>query len=448
MPYSPMTDQNKEAMLRVIGVDSIDDLFADIPESIRMQEPLNLPPGMAEAEVRRHASGLAARNVHADECPIFLGAGAYDHLIPAAVGHLVSRSEFYTSYTPYQAEMTQGVLQATYEYQTLIARLTGLDLANASIYDGATSLAEAALVACAHTRKERVVVPTTVHPEYRQVVQTYLRHQQLEVVEVPYTDGVTAIEDVEKALDDNTAAIVIQQPNFFGHLEDVHEFGALAKERQVLFIAVTTDPITLGLLEAPGAYGADLAVGEGQPFGNHLNFGGPHLGFFAAKNELLRRIPGRVVGQTKDREGQIGYVLTLQTREQHIRRDRATSNICTNQALNALTAAVYLTLLGKQGVQQVAAQCLQKAHYAQKAITSLPGYEALWGGPFFHEFAVRLPVDPKEVARRLPKEYGIIPGLPLGRFYPELSDSMLFCVTEARTRDDIDRLVAALEGLR
>lgn len=446
MPYSPMTDEHKEAMLRVIGVDSIDELFEDIPKSIRMQQPLNLPAGLAEADVRRHVTALANENVHADAYPIFLGAGAYDHLIPAAVGHLVSRSEFYTSYTPYQPEMTQGVLQATYEYQTLIARLTGMDLANASVYDGATSLAEAALVACAQKRKEKIIVPTTVHPEYRQVVHTYLRHQDLEVVEVAAANGLASVDAVQDLIDDNTAAIVVQQPNFFGRLEDVHAFGRLAEENNVLFIAVVTDPLTLGVLEAPGAYGAHIAVGEGQSLGNPISFGGPHLGFFAAKDELVRRIPGRIAGATKDRDGETGYVLTLQTREQHIRRERATSNICTNQALNALTAAVYLTLLGKQGVQDVAHQSLQKAHYAQKAITRLPGFDAVWDGPFFHEFAVRTPVAPEELSKGL-LERGIIGGLPLGRFYPELEDSMLFCVTEARTRAEIDALVAALEEL-
>lgn len=441
-----MTDEHKEEMLRVIGVETVDELFADIPESIRMQRPLDIPPGMAEAEVRRHVGGLAAKNRHADEFPIFLGAGAYDHFVPSAVPHLVSRSEFYTSYTPYQPEMTQGVLQATYEYQTLIARLTGMDVANASVYDGATSLAEAALVACAHTRKERVVVPTTVHPEYRQVVHTYLRHQDLDMVEVPYDGGVVSLEAVAALIDDNTAAIVVQQPNFFGRLEDVRALGRLAEERGVLLISVTADPLALGLLEAPGAYGAHIAVGEGQPLGNSLSFGGPHLGFFAARDQLVRRIPGRIAGATKDRDGVRGYVLTLQTREQHIRRERATSNICTNQALNALTAAVYLTLLGKEGVRDVARQSLQKAHYAQRAITGLPGFAAAWDGPFFHEFAVRTPVAPEKLSAGL-LEHGIVGGLPLGRFYPELADSMLFCVTEARTKEEIDALVAALEAL-
>lgn len=446
MPYSPMTEADKEAMLAAIGVQSVDDLFADIPEQIRMKEPLNLPKGMAEAEVRRHVEGLAAKNVDVTRYACFLGAGAYDHLIPAAVGQLVSRSEFYTSYTPYQPEMTQGVLQATYEYQTHIAQLTGMDLANASIYDGATALAEAALVACAHTRREKVLIPQTVHPEYRQVVHTYLRHQNLEVVEVPYEDGVTDMERLKDMLDDKTAAVVVQQPNFFGSLEEARAFGELAEKHGALLIACIADPLTLGVLEAPGAYGAHIAVGEGQPLGNSLSFGGPYLGFFAAKDDLVRRIPGRIAGATVDKDGNPGYVLTLQTREQHIRRERATSNICTNQALNALVAAVYLTLLGKQGVRDVAYQSLQKAHYAQRAITALPGFSAVWQRPFFHEFVVRTTADPEELVQRL-LEHQILGGLPLGRFYPELSDCMLFCVTEARTKEEIDRLVTALEGL-
>lgn len=441
-----MTEADKEAMLETIGVKSVDELFADIPEAIRMREPLNIPAGMAEAEVRRHVGALAARNADVSQYACFLGAGAYDHLIPAAVGHLVSRSEFYTSYTPYQPEITQGVLQATYEYQTHIAQLTGMDLANASIYDGATALAEAALVACAHTRREKVLVPQTVHPEYRHVVHTYLRHQDLEVVEVPYEQGVTDMEQLRALIDDTVAAVVVQQPNFFGSLEEARAFGELAEKHGALLIACITDPLSLGVLEAPSEYGAHIAVGEGQPLGNTLSFGGPYLGFFAARDQLVRRIPGRIAGATVDKDGKTGYVLTLQTREQHIRRERATSNICTNQALNALVAAVYLTLLGKQGVRDVAHQSLQKAHYAQRAITALPSFSPAWEKPFYHEFVVRTTANPDELVQRL-LEHQIIGGLPLGRFYPELSDCMLFCVTEARTKEEIDRLVTALEGL-
>lgn len=446
MAYSPMTEADKQAMLAAIGVASADELFADIPESIRLHRPLNIPKGMAEAEVRRHVEALAAKNADVTRYACFLGAGAYDHLIPAALGPLVSRSEFYTSYTPYQPEITQGVLQATYEYQTHIAQLTAMDLANASIYDGATALAEAALVACAHTGRERVLIPQTVHPEYRQVVRTYLRHQDLEVIEVPYDRGATDLAALETLLDDTVAAVVVQQPNFFGVLEQPRAFASIAQKRGALLIGLTTDPLTLGLLEPPGEYGAHIAVGEGQSLGNPLDFGGPHLGFFAARDELVRRIPGRIVGATVDQNGTPGYVLTLQTREQHIRRERATSNICTNQALNALTAAVYLTLLGRQGVRDVAYQCVQKAHYAQRRIASLRSFSAAWERPFFHEFVVRTTADPEELTQRL-LEHQIIGGLPLGRFYPELDDCILFCVTEARTKEEIDRLATVLEGL-
>ncbi|HLT58124.1 MAG: aminomethyl-transferring glycine dehydrogenase subunit GcvPA [Limnochordales bacterium] len=446
MTFAPMTDADREAMLAAIGVRSVEELFADIPEDIRLQRPLDLPPAMAEAEVRRHLSALAGRNADVDRYACFLGAGAYDHLIPAAVSQLVSRSEFYTSYTPYQPEITQGVLQATYEYQSMIAALTGMDMANASIYDGATAMAEGALVACAHTGRDRVVIPAAVHPEYRQVAHTYLRHQGLEVVEAPYRDGVTPLAELKARMDQRTAAVVVQQPNFFGCLEDVAAIGQLAREAGALLIVAIADPLTLGLLAPPGAAGAHLAVGEGQPLGNNLSFGGPYLGFFAARAELVRRIPGRIAGATVDREGTRGYVLTLQTREQHIRRERATSNICTNQALNALTAAIYLSLLGKEGVREVAAQSLQKAHYLQRAMTALPGFEAAWTSPFFHEFVVRTTADPEELTQRL-LDYQIIGGLPLGRFYPELSDCILWCVTESRTREEMDRLLKALEGL-
>ncbi|MFO7310765.1 MAG: aminomethyl-transferring glycine dehydrogenase subunit GcvPA [Bacillota bacterium] len=446
MTFAPMTDAEREAMLAAIGVKSVDELFADIPAEIRLNRPLDLPPALSEAEVRRHLSQLAGRNADVDRYTCFLGAGAYDHLIPAAVGQLVSRSEFYTSYTPYQPEITQGVLQATYEYQTMIATLTGMDLANASVYDGATALAEGALLACAHTGRDKVVIPTAVHPEYRQVTHTYLRHQGLEVVEVPYRDGVTPLSEIKARVDARTAAVVVQQPNFFGSMEDVAAIAEVAREAGALVIVAIADPLTLGLLKPPGAAGAHIAVGEGQALGNNLSFGGPYLGFLAVRQELVRRIPGRIVGATVDRDGNRGFVLTLQTREQHIRREKATSNICTNQALNAITAAVYLSLLGKQGVRDVATQCVQKAHYLQRAMTALPAFSPAWGAPFFHEFVVRTTADPEELSQRL-LEHQIIGGLPLGRFYPELSDCMLWCVTESRTREEMDRLVAVLEGL-
>ena len=446
MSFTPMTPADREAMLAAIGVASVDELFADIPAAIRLDRPLDLPPAMAEAEVRRHLIQLAARNADVDRYTCFLGAGAYDHLIPAAVGQLVSRSEFYTSYTPYQPEITQGVLQATYEYQTMIAALTGMDLANASVYDGATALAEGALVACAHTGRDQVVIPATVHPEYRQVTSTYLRHQGLEVVEVPYRDGVTPLDELKARIGSRTAAVVVQQPNFFGGIEDAAAVAQLAHEAGALFIVAVADPLTLGLLKPPGAAGADIAAGDGQALGNNLSFGGPHLGFLAVRQQLVRRIPGRIAGATVDRDGTRGFVLTLQTREQHIRREKATSNICTNQALNAIAAAVYLSLLGKQGVRDVAHQCLQKAHYLQRAMVALPGFAPAWDGPFFHEFMVRTTADPEELTQRL-LDHQIIGGLPLGRFYPELADCMLWCVTESRTREEMDRLVTVLEGL-
>src|SRR5690606_8765813 len=306
---------------------------------------------------------------------------AYDRLVPAAVSHIVQRGEFLTAYTPYQPEISQGVLQATFEYQSMIAHLTGLPVANASMYDGATALAEACLVACAHTRRDRVVIPMTVHPEYRHVTETYVRHQDVEVVGIPRKGGCIDLDQLREAVNDKTAAVVVQHPNFFGSLEDVDAIGEIARSAGALYIAVV-DPISLALLRPPGEYGAHIAVGDGQPLGNAVSFGGPYVGFFATTTELVRRIPGRIVGETRDTEGRRGFVLTLQTREQHIRRERATSNICTNQALNALTAAVYMALLGPEGLREVAEQSVRKSHYLRNRLLTLPGVEAPWDAPF------------------------------------------------------------------
>ncbi|WP_324669035.1 aminomethyl-transferring glycine dehydrogenase subunit GcvPA [Geochorda subterranea] len=446
MDFVPLTPAEREAMLARIGVKSVDELFADIPPQARLDRPLDLPPAMSEAELIAHMRTLAARNADLDRYVCFLGGGAYDHLIPSVVRHILGRSEFYTAYTPYQAEVSQGVLQTIFEYQTLVCQLTGLDVANASMYDGASAAAEAALMATAHTGRRRVVVSAAVHPEYRQVMATYLANQDVALDTVPWRMGVTHLDALQQAVDDRTAAVVMQNPNFFGAIEEMDAAAAIAHRHGALLVAVV-DPISLGILAPPGEYGADIAVGEGQALGNAISFGGPYLGFFAARRELIRRMPGRIVGISRDVEGRRGFVLTLQTREQHIRRERATSNICTNQALNALAATVYLAMLGRQGIRRVGELCVQKSHYAFERLTKVPGIRPAWDAPFFKEFVVEMDGAVPEVLTRLWQEYGIIGGLPLGRFYDNLDRAVLWCVTEARTRDEIDRLVAALHQL-
>lgn len=441
-----MTDAERREMLARIGVKSVEDLFEDIPEQVRLRRPLNLPPPMSEAELLAHMRSLAARNADLDRYTSFLGAGAYDHLIPSVVRHVLSRSEYYTAYTPYQAEVSQGVLQTIFEYQTLVCQLTGLDAANASMYDGASAAAEAALMAVGATGRRRVVVSAAVHPEYRRVMATYLGNQDVALDTVPWRMGVTNLDALQQAAGTDLAAVVVQNPNFFGSIEEMQAASEIAHRAGALFVAVV-DPISLGILAPPGEYGADIAVGEGQGLGNAIGFGGPYLGFFAARRDLIRRMPGRIAGMTRDVDGRRGFVLTLQTREQHIRRERATSNICTNQALNALAATAYLAMIGRQGIRRVGELCVQRSHYAYEALTGIPGIRPMWGAPFFKEFVVEMDGEIPEILTRLWQEYSIIGGLPLGNFYEGLERGVLWCVTEARTREDIDRLAAVLRQL-
>ena len=447
MKYIPATPAERRRMLRSIGVRSVDDLFRDVPEEVRLRGPLALPPAMSDPDLLAHMRRLASRNADCDRLPCFLGAGAYDHFVPSTVPHLALKPEFLTAYTPYQAEMMQGELQAIFEYQTLMCELTAMAVANASMYDGASATGEAASMAADLTKRTKILVSTAVHPEYRQVLRTFTSHLRLTVLDLPAEDGVTRPEAVEAAVTDDTAALIIQSPNFFGCLEDGKALAAIAHARGALLVVAIADPISLGLLQPPGEYDADIVTGEGQPLGNALNFGGPYLGMIATREAFVRRLPGRLVGRTVDTEGRPGYVLTLQTREQHIRRARATSNICTNESLNALIAAVYLSTLGRAGIQHVAELNARKAHYARERIASLPGYRIAFDAPTFNEFVVRCPVNPEEINRRLLR-HGILGGLPLGRFYPDLGDGWLVCVTESRTREEIDRLVGYLEALQ
>jgi glycine dehydrogenase subunit 1 len=447
MKYVPATPAERERMLREAGVRTVEDLFRDIPEEVRLTKPLGLPPAVPDPDLLTHMRRLAERNIDCDHLACFLGAGAYDHFVPSTVPHLALKPEFLTAYTPYQAELMQGELQATYEYQSMICELTGMDVANASMYDGASATGEAASMAADLTKRSEVLVSSALHPEYRQVLQTYTSHLRITVRELPARDGITTADAARTAITEETAALIVQSPNFFGCIEDGNALAEAAHAKGALLVVAIAEPLSLGLLRPPGAYGADIVTGEGQPLGNALNYGGPYLGIIATKETFVRRIPGRLVGKTADTEGRPGYVLTLQTREQHIRRAKATSNICTNESLNAVIAAVYLSTLGKQGVAHVAELCARKAHYARQRIAALPGFQLAFAAPTFNEFVVRCPVPPAEINRRL-LEHGILGGLALERFYPELADAWLVCVTERRTKEEIDRLVGHLEALQ
>lgn len=442
MAYLVNTEREQQEMLAAIGLSSIDELFAVIPPAARWQGLANIPPALSEQELTKHIQDLASRNRVDKQAVCFLGGGSYDHFIPAVVDAIAGRSEFYTAYTPYQAEASQGSLQAFFEYQTLICQLTGMEVANASLYEGASALAEAAMMALSVTgRYGRILMAESVHPHYRQTVQAYLANLEPQVVLLPTPQGFLDPDLLSQALTDDTAAVLVQQPNFFGHLEEVEELAQRTHQRQALFV-VSVDPISLGLLRRPGDYGADIVVAEGQSLGIPMQFGGPYLGVLACREAYVRKMPGRLVGQTVDRRGQRCWVLTLQTREQHIRREKATSNICTNQGLMALRAAVYLAALGPEGLRETAELCLQKAHYTAQRLCEIPGVRLAFDRPFFKEFTLILPVEPQPILRRLIAE-GYLGGLALGRWYPSLRQAVSLAVTESRSRDEIDGLVAA-----
>ncbi|GLI05869.1 putative glycine dehydrogenase (decarboxylating) subunit 1 [Paenibacillus tyrfis] len=445
--YLPMTDRDRADMLRTIGVDSVEELFRDIPEPIRYRGTLPMSGALDEISLLKHMKQLASRNADTSQYTSFLGAGLYDHHVPVVINHMISRSEFYTAYTPYQPEISQGELQAIFEFQSYICELTGMKVANASMYDGATALAEAGALASGATQRKEIVISRTVHPEAREIMRTTARGLNLNVVEVDYADGVTDLEQLKAAVTDDTAAVIVQSPNFFGCIEDLAAIEPIAHSRKALFV-VSTNPMSLGLLEAPGKLGADIVVGDAQPLGIHPAFGGPTCGFFAVSEPLMRRMPGRIVGQTVDRDGKRGFVLTLQAREQHIRREKATSNICSNQALLALCASVYLSTMGKEGIREVASLNLQKSHYAARELAKLEGPSLPFTAPFFNEFVVSLPANANiaDLNERL-LEAGFIAGLDLGRYYPELQNHMLVAVTEKRTKAEIDEFAARLGEL-
>jgi len=445
MPYIANTDEDRQKMLQAIGVASFEELLQAIPQEFRWRGELSLPPGCSEMEVAQEVAALAGENSGQDQLVNFLGAGAYDHFIPGAVAQLLSRSEFYTAYTPYQAEVSQGTLESIFEFQTLLCQLTGMEVANASMYDAASAMGEAALMAHACTERKDLIVAGNIHPAYLNTMRTYTQGLGLTIKSLPFPEGRVDLAFLEEMASEETAAVFLQHPNFLGILEPQSEVIEVAHRVGALAV-VCVDPISLGLLKPPGAFGADIVLGEGQALGIPMSFGGPFLGFFACKKELIRRMPGRLVGETTDRLGRRGFVLTLQTREQHIRREKATSNICTNHALSALAATIYLSLMGPEGVQQVAELCLQKSHYAQQGICGLSGFELRFQRPFFKEFAVQTPVSPGEIIRQLVSQ-GLLPGLDLAQYRMGLDDCLLVAVTEKRTRDQIDRLITSLEKM-
>ncbi len=444
MAYLFNTPEDVQDMLSTIGAASIDELFQSIPRPLRFAGELNIPPALSELELTQRLNQLASQNQGVGSHVCFLGGGAYDHFIPAVVDHLASRGEFYTSYTPYQPEVSQGNLQVMFEYETLICQLTGMDVSNASLYDGASATIEAVSLAMASKPKcRRVVVPSSLHPEYRQVLETYLQWTDFQLVTVDCPQGELPLEAWQAALDDSVGCVVLSQPNFFGIVEDLGPAADAAKQVGAVVIAVA-DLIGLGLLASPASWGADIVVGEGQPLGNPLQYGGPYLGVMACREAFVRRMPGRIAGQTEDRQGQRCWVLTLQTREQHIRRDKATSNICTNQGLFALRAAIYLALQGPAGLRETAEHCAWKTEYLRQQLAASERFEIRHAGPFWRELVIRDRADDVAGLLALARRNGILAGLPVGKWYPDMQDCLLIAVTEKRTRAELDSLVELL----
>ena len=447
-PYIPTTKLDKEKMLNTIGLNSVDDLFSDIPENLKLNRNLSIEESKSELEVSKIINDIANKNTSLDKLTCFLGAGAYDHYIPSLIKHITSRSEFYTAYTPYQAEISQGTLQVIFEFQSMIASLTGMEIANASMYDGATACVEACFMAINQTKRKKVVVSKTIHPDTRKVLNTYMKFGEFEIEEVDFCNekGITDINKLKQALDKDTSCVLIQNPNFFGIIEDLEEIEKIVHENKSMLI-LSVDPISLGILKSPGEIGADIAVGEAQSLGNDLNFGGPYVGFLATKSKYLRKMPGRIVGQSVDSEGKRAYTLTLQTREQHVRREKATSNICSNQALNALTASIYMATMGSDGLKEVASQSIKKSHYAYEKLIQSEMFEPVFKGKFFKEFAVKSKVDIDELNNKLLSE-NILGGYKLESDYEDLENTTLICVTEKRTKEEIDKLVSVLTSYK
>jgi len=442
MPFISNTDEQRTQMLEEIGVASFEELLKGIPEELLIRNPLKLDEPLSEFEITKKVQALASQNINTSEVVSFLGAGIYDHFIPAAVNYVIGRPEFYSAYTPYQAEVSQGTLQFIYEYQTMICELTGMDASNASMYDGATACAEALLLALRHNKNNKVIISSLIHPHYKQVIETYIKPLDPEIVYIPQNNGRIDMKKLQDEMSDDVSAVLIPSPNFLGVIEDLEALEPIIHEnKKALFIA-STDPLSLLLLNPPGKYNVDVVVGEGQVLGSKQNLGGPLFGFFAVNQKLLRKMPGRIVGATVDTNGQKGYVLTLQAREQHIRRDKATSNICTNESLCALAATVYMVLMGKQGLREVAEQSTIKAHYLHDKICQIEGFETANTSPFFKEFAVKTPIPPSEIISKL-KHKGYFAGVDISKYGYE--NQLLVAVTEKRTKQELDAFVDELE---
>lgn len=446
-PYIPITSEEEKEMLGELGISSVAELFYDIADDLKVKGSLKLPNSKSELEVRSILNGLANKNLNTNEAPCFLGAGAYDHYIPSIIGPMVQRTEFLTSYTPYQPEISQGTLQYIFEFQSLISRLTGLPIANASLYDGATSAAEAVTMCAGLSRKKKVLVSTSINPDHLDVIRTYCHMQQLELIEIKSKDGKTDIGDLKDNISDDIGSVVVQSPNFFGIIEDVEALAEVAHQGKKASFILSTDPISLGMLKKPGDMGVDICVGEGQSLGIPLAFGGPYLGYFTCTEKYLRKIPGRIVGETVDRDGKRSFVLTLTAREQHIRREKATSNICSNQGLNCLAAAMYMSMMGKKGLREVAVQSNTKARYLAEQLEKSGLFKLVYNDPFFIEFAAKTDIDTAKIKKAM-LDAKIIGPLALEDKFPERKGEFLFAVTEKRTKEEIDRLVEVLGGLK
>lgn len=436
--YLPMTKQDEQDMLQTIGISSTEDLFSDIPKEIRLTRELNLTPPYSETKLLNELTQLANKNVTTKSHASFLGAGVYDHYIPSVVDHIISRSEFYTAYTPYQPEISQGELQAIFEFQTMICQLTAMDIANSSMYDGATALAEAMTISSAQTKRKKVLVSKAIHPESLEVMYTYAKGHDLEIIEIPEKNGMIESDELASLLDETVSSVIVQYPNFFGQIEPLAEINEMIKDTKTMFV-VSSNPLSLGMLTPPGDLGADFVVGDTQVFGIPAQYGGPHCGYFATKKKWMRKVPGRLVGQTVDEDGQRGFVLTLQAREQHIRREKATSNICSNQALNALASSVAMSALGKKGIKEMAYQNMQKTQFAKRAFQKR-GVPLLFDGPMFNEFVIQLKDSVSNVNHRL-LEKGMLGGFDLGKIDAKYEKCMLVAVTEMRTKEEIENFV-------
>jgi glycine dehydrogenase subunit 1 len=447
MRYIPHTESDIKEMLAHIGADRVEDLFRSIPEPLRFEKPLQIPDALSEYSLIAKMKELQKKNLDQESYAVFLGAGAYSHFTPALVSNLVLRGEFSTSYTPYQPEVSQGTLQAIFEFQTMIAMLTGMEVANASMYDGASAVAEAVLMANRITKRNKVLISSAMHPEYRQVVNSFMRGNGIEIHEIPYTeDGKTDRDYIEKNVDESVAAVVLQSPNYFGVIESLSGLKESLEPKGALFVACVTEALSLAILKPPGEHGADIVAAEGQSYGLPVSYGGPYVGLFACKQKYLRQMPGRVCGETVDQQGRQAFTLTLSTREQHIRREKATSNICTNQGLCALAASIYLATMGKNGLKELAELNLKKAHYLKTKLAKISGYSVKFSGETFNEFVLECPKPAKAIQEAL-LEQNIIAGVPLGGDYSELENGLLVCVTETNSVEEMDRFATALEKL-